>query len=312
MSSTQHVPNPAAMQSLLQDEAYLLASRGVIRLRGEGAVNALQRLVVSSLADISRQAVYTLLLDQANCLFADLFVVEHQGDLLLECELEAMDALVEKLQPLCDAQSVEVADATDQWRVFAELPDQSTFKDGGEYIRYVDPRWHMGARLLRPVHGHQSYAWGNELKWQAHAFKLGLIPNVYSLRGWGIGAREASLHTLGLLHAQHVDENLQAELADSIDTIKRRVLPFRVEPNASAFPTMTGERVYAGELALGTLIAHEGLYGLALVELDSWRAALQAVQPLRCAGQSVSVTWPTWLARESRGRAGPVAVAGVY
>jgi hypothetical protein len=61
---------------------------------------------------------------------------------------------------------------------------------------------------------------------------------------------------------------------------------------------------------LGTVIAHRGLYGLVLVELAPWRKALQAAKPLECAGQQVLITWPSWLARESQGRAGPVAAVG--
>ena len=82
-------------------------------------------------------------------------------------------------------------------------------------------------------------------------------------------------------------------------------------PNGDTPDPEAGRAVTAGDVVLGTVIAHRGLYGLALVTLDPWREALRAGHPLCCADQQVLITWPTWLARESRGRAGPVAVAGV-
>ena len=299
------------MQNLLQDEAYLLASRGVIRLRGDGALAALQSLVSRSLAELPDKPLFACVLDEEGLLLADLFIVGHEGDLLLDCERSAIEALLALLSADCEARGISAVDASDEWRVFGELPDQATFKDGGFYIRYVDPRWHMGARLLRPASGPQSYRWGSELKWQGHAFKLGVIPNAHAVSARGIGAREANLHSIDLLEPDHVDASLRRELASPPDTIARRVLPMRVEPNAFAFPTMTGQAVTAGGVTLGTVIAHHGLYGLVLVDIDPWREALQAGRELRCADQQVLICWPTSLARESRGRAGPVAFAGL-
>lgn len=309
MSTVEQAAAP--MQSLLQDEAYLLASRGVIRLGGEGALEVVQGIASASLASVASGSALVYVLDEEGCILADLFVVSHNEELLLECEHSAIEALITLLSTAADARGVAVVDASADWQVFGELPNQSTFKEFGFYIRYADPRWHMGARLLRPRSAAQSHAWGSELKWQGHAFKLGLIPNAHAVSAYGIEARQANLHSLGLLDADCVGEALQCDLVTPTDTISQRVLPLRVEPDAFTFPTMTGQVITAGEATLGTVIAHRGLYGLALVTLDPWREALRAGHPLCCAGQQVLVTWPTWLARESRGRAGPVAVAGV-
>ena len=309
MSGTEQASAP--MQSLLQDEAYLLASRGVIRLSGEGALDVVQAIVSGSLASVGSRSALAYVLDEDGCILADLFVVSHNEALLLECEQSAIEAVMVLLSDAADARGVAVVDASADWQVFGELPNQSTFKEGGFFIRYADPRWHMGARLLRPCGAVQSHAWGSELKWQGHAFKLGVIPNAHAVSAHGIDAREANLHSLGLLNADCVGEALQRDLASPTDTISQRVLPLRVEPDAFAFPTMTGQAVTAGDVTLGTVIAHRGLYGLALVALDPWREALRAGHSLCCADQQLLITWPTWLARESGGRAGPVAVAGV-
>jgi hypothetical protein len=298
-----------AMQNLIQDEAYLLESRGVVELGGEGAAQALQPLLTNSLENVAEKAVLAYVLDEHGDLLADVFVISHQGRLLLECEKSFVPGLLELLSPLCDGIHLRARDCSDQWRVLAELPDQSTLKDGGSFIKYVDPRWHMGARILRPIGDSESYHWGSELKWQGHAHKLGVLPGVHAMRQWLIKSREANLHTQGLIDAAFVDNATAQELTSPTDTICRRVLPIRVEPDAFSFPDMKGRQVTVGGTAIGTVIAHRGLYGLVLVELAPWREAQQGAKPLTCAGQQVLITWPTWLARESRGRAGPVGAA---
>ncbi len=298
------------MQNLLQDEAYPLQSRGVVKLEGEDALEALQSLCSNSLANVNSKAVLSYILDEENYLLADVFVVSHDGGLLVECEKTFIAPLLELLSLYCDGADLSAIDCSDQWRVLAEGPDQSTFKEGGAYIKYVDPRWHMGARLLRPASDAPSYHWGSELKWQGHAHKLGVLPGAHAVSHWGITPREANLHSQQLLDAACVDTRLAKQLAEPTSDIARRVLPLRIEPDAFSFPDMTGRAVTAGDSTLGTVIEHHGLYGLVLVELTPWRKALQAAIALECAGQQVLITWPSWLARESQGRAGPVAVAG--
>jgi hypothetical protein len=302
MGDAQKISSQEAgdMQNLIQ--AYLLESRGVIQLSGEGGIEALQPLVTNSLASLPAHAY---VLDEDGYLLADLFIVRHEDSVLVECDKSIVAALLELLAPSCDAFEAVAKDVTDRWRVFAELPDQSTSKDG-LYIKYVDPRWHMGARLLRPITNVQSSQWGREIKWETHAFKLGVLPGVQFVRDLSVGPLEANLHAMGVLDAKRVSEAVQSDVA-APGQIGRRILPMRVEPDNFSFPTMTGLSVTAGDTPIATVIGHHGLYALALVDLDPWRAALQQGLPLQCAGQTVLLTWPTWLALESRGRYGPAA-----
>jgi len=306
----QHaMPPHSDRQHLLEDEAHLLESRGVIRLRGEQAVPALQSLVASSLTEVARRPLLTCILDAQGCLIADLFVVSQEGDLFIECEKQCVADLLALLSPACNEQGVTAANVSDQWRVFAELPNQSTFEDGIPYIRYADPRWHMGYRLLRPASGPRSSRWGSELKWSGHAFKLGFLPGAAVVRHLSVDPLEAGWHAMGVLDPQRLTPPLRTAMGNPRDKILRRVLPMRVEPDSFSFTTMTGSPVMAGGTAIGTVIAHVGLYALALTEIAPWRDALQAGQSLRCAGQTVLITWPSWLAQESLGRGGPVALA---
>jgi hypothetical protein len=305
----QVIQQPSDVQHLLEDEAYLLESRGVIRLRGAKAVPVLQTLVASSLADVAKRPVLTCVLDEEGYIVADLFVVSHEGDLLVDCEKQFVSALLELLSPTCEELGVSANNVSDRWRVFAELPDQSTFEDGIPYIKYADPRWHMGHRVLRPASSPRSSRWGSELKWSGHAFKLGFLPGASLVRNLPVDPLEAGLHAMGVLDPQRLTRNLRAALGNPREKILRRILPMRVEPDSLSFATMTGSPVLAGDTVIATVIGHIGLYALALTEIAPWRATLQAGQSLRCAGQTVLITWPSWLAQESRGRGGPVALA---
>lgn len=297
------------MQHLLEDEAHLLESRGVIHLRGEQAVPALQTLVASSLAEVTRRAVFTCILDAQGYLIADLFVISLEGALIIECEKRFAADLLALLSSACKELGVTAADVSDQWRVFAELPNQNTFEDGIPFIKYPDPRWHMGYRLLRPAIGPRSSRWGSELKWSGHALKLGFLPGAAVVRNLSVDPLQAGLHAMGVLDPQRLTPALRAALANPREKVLRRVLPMRVEPDSFSFPTMTGSPVLADGTVIGSVVAHIGLYALALTEIAPWRAALQAGQTTRCAGQTVLITWPSWLAQESLGRGGPVALA---
>ena len=311
------VVDTAAMQSLFQDEAYRLESRGVIALEGdctvETLIEALQPLVCSSLAGIQTKPKLTYIVDGAGLILADLFVISQDNRLLLDCASTLLKGVVGAIKSVAESHNISVTDVSDQWSVFGELPDQNTYDDGSEFIKYADPRWHMGHRLLRPAAFPPSDRWGSELKWTAHAFKLGFLPGADLLFSakceLAVNVAEAGLHSIGLLDNERLPPELEVVIDNPKEQIGRRILPMRVEPSALVFPTMDGQAIVADGEPVASVIAHRGLYGLALVELEPWRSAQAAGKTLFCADQQVLLTWPSWLAQESLGRGGPVASA---
>jgi hypothetical protein len=300
----------AQQQSLLEDQAFLLESRGVIRLQGKRAAQALQPLVTISLNNLTNKPVLAHVLDDDGFLMIDFFVVSHQDDLLIETDKSLISTLLELLSPHCEAMDVTAREVSIEWRVLAELPDQNTFDDGSAFIKYVDPRWHMGARVLRPANTISSSQWGSEIKWATHALKLGFLPSAALLQDTPVSPLEAGLHALNLLDSNLLPEGLRTAMSSLEENLSRRLLPMRVEPNSFSFPTMAGGLpVSAGDVEIGKAIGHHGLFALALIDLEAWRNALAMGTPLHCADQSVLITWPSWLAQESRGRGGPVAMS---
>ncbi len=74
-----------------------------------------------------------------------------------------------------------------------------------------------------------------------------------------------------------------------------------------SLPNMEGAHLLADGTTLGVAMTCQGLWGLGLVELAPWRKAIGAGVPIRCEGEPVLITGPTWIARESEGRASPAA-----
>jgi hypothetical protein len=287
---------------LVEDDAHYLKSRSVLRLDA-GQTPALQRLLTASLDRLESGCVFALHLDDEGTIVADVFIVEFEGGLLIDCDGEDASALKERLA----SGGVSAQDVTNDWRVFAELPNQSSSSDGPPFVRVSDPRRReLGARVYRRAEPRESTAWRHEGLYLAHANRLGIPPRSALLRRFGVDPIEAQFHALGALDAEHVSPELAERLREGRPP-QRRLLPFRVEPTGLALPDMNGAPLLADEAAIGVAMTRQGLFGLGLVELAPWRRALRDGLQVRCTGEPTLVTWPSWIARESEGRASPAA-----
>jgi hypothetical protein len=88
--------------------------------------------------------VSALDVDSEGTIVADVFSVEFEGEVLIDCDGE--DASASKARLVDEGLSVEAVSS--DWRVFAELPHQVTVPDGSPFIRVSDPRrLELGARI---------------------------------------------------------------------------------------------------------------------------------------------------------------------
>jgi hypothetical protein len=298
---------PDMQQTLYEDDAHLLKSRGVIKLEGKSAPAALQPLITNSLETVGERSVLAYILTDTGKLLADMFVISREQGLLLDCTRSQIPMLLELLMPQCEMFDVTATDVSAQWRVFGILPSQSIFNDATTMIKYLDPRYHMGTRVLRPRTAEESSDWNHENKWIGHCFRLGMLASAELVQSISVCPLEANLHMLDVLHKDCLGKSMKALLDGPRDQINRRVLPIRVEPKAKSFPTMTGLPVLAEDAEIATVLGHVGVFGLVLTDISKWRTALASAQVLRCVGESVTIAWPTWCANESQGRRGPIA-----
>ena len=307
MNNTKPVSLP--MQGIVEDSAHYLKSRGVIQLLGANAGKAVQSIISNSLETVEKKPVLAYVLSPTGTLVADLFIIKQEEGVLIDCDRKVLVIILDLLAPLCKKYKGKATNISHQWRVFGELPNQSTFDDGTTYIKFKDPRWHLGNRILRPRTEMESSQWGHENRWVTHAFKLGMLPTTTLLRGHPISPLVANLRELNLIHADYVSVSLKTALRTSNKELEQRILPFRIEPNAATFPTMIGMDIMAEDTIIGEVLGHHGLYGLVLTNIESWRSALADGITLTCAEQPVLITWPTWVAKASKGRMGPTALS---
>ncbi|MCW5760721.1 MAG: hypothetical protein KIS90_13210 [Phenylobacterium sp.] len=292
---------------LVEDDAYHLASRSVLRVRGVAGRDVLQTLLTNEIPADGRAATYAAVVDGEGHVAGDLFVVPDEGDLLIDCDRGQAATWLELIRANAAGRRADVVDESARWRVFGLLNNQAVFDDGTPYIRYADPRRHeLGSRVLRPVEARESLSWRHEGKWRAHAYRLGVVTTEVFGRA-RVGPFEAALHMLNALAPARLDALGLPDLDAGPGSAARRVLPFRVEPSGPGIPAMLGEPVMGGAAVIGEVVAIQGLFGLALMDLDPWRAALAEAELVRCAGEQLLVAWPTWLGRESTGRASPAA-----
>lgn len=281
-------------QSLIEDKGHVLTSRGVLKLQGCQSEMVFNGMVAGSFPNENQKSSLVYLLDEEGHLQADIFIVEHEQETFLDCDRNTIRRFCQTLEARANEHGGNVIDVSDNWLVMSYLPSQTPLDDGATRIDYVDPRWHMGRRSLRSSKSARSSEWQSELDWTAHVLRLGMIPDVTRLIDKNITTEEASLHAL-------IGHGLPSE------NTEKRILPVRVEPSAQCFPTMTEALITAGNREIGTVLQHQGLYAIAMVDLPSWRGATRQGLVHFCEDQQVLVTWPTWSAVESNGRGGPVA-----
>ena len=180
------------MQSIIEDKAHYLKSRGIIQLLGANAVKAVQTIISNALETLEKKPVLAYVLSPTDTLVADLFIIKQEEGVLIDCDRKEVANILNLLAPLCEKYKVKATKVSHLWRVFGELPNQSTFDDGTTYIKFKDPRWHLGNRILRPRIEMESSQWGHENRWNTHAFKLGLLPSASLLRGYPISPLAAN------------------------------------------------------------------------------------------------------------------------
>jgi len=279
-------------KSLLADTSHHLTQRTVLEVKGD--LGALSERAFGSIPAHDGKPTFVSLLTSDGHLDADLFLVPYAGGTLVDVHRDLADHVA---RALMQVQGVTEVDPTagKRWRVFGELPDQKNFDSQFETIRFADTRRReLGARVLREAAEPEGFDWRHFRKWDGHAMRLGLLPDHRCLLGKKITPQEAGYHRL-----------LSKPSSGEGPALERRILPMRIEPSGDAMPSMTGAAIMAGEVAIGTVLEHEGVCAVALVTIAPWREALANRAKITCLDEPALLVWPTWLAAESQGRFGP-------
>ncbi|MGC6499002.1 MAG: hypothetical protein ACON4C_02325 [Henriciella sp.] len=279
-------------KSLLADQTHHFRSRRVIYLTGD--LSGLSDICVGSVPEPGRSGRFVSLLDKDGYLDADIFIVPIENGVLVDVHAELEEAVAARLSGLPGVEMVDRS-ANERWRVLGETPDQKTATTSFETFRFADSRRReLGWRVLRDAAEPEGQDWRHSRKWDGHAMRLGVLPDHRCILGQRIRPEEAGYHRL-----------LGANSPSDPKAISRRILPIRVDTYSGSIPLMAGAPLLAGSEEIGVMLDQEGVCGVALVEIDPWRQAIEETFEVTCLDWRVLISWPTWLSSESEGRVGP-------
>ncbi|MEO0550769.1 MAG: hypothetical protein AAFZ91_12690 [Pseudomonadota bacterium] len=279
-------------KSLLADQTHHFRSRRVFYVMGD--LTGLSDICVGTVPKAGTSGRFISLLDKDGYLDADIFIVPFEKGVLVDVHAELEEVVAARLSGLPGVEQIDRS-ANERWRVLGETPDQKTATTSFDTLRFRDSRRReLGSRILRDSAEPEGQDWRHSRKWDGHAMRLGILPDHRCVLGKRILPEEAGYHRL-----------LGANLPSDPKAISRRILPIRVDTYSGSIPLMAGAQLLAGSEEIGVMLDQEGVCGVALMEIDPWRQAIEDACEVTCLDWPVLISWPTWLSSESEGRVGP-------
>jgi len=290
---------------------HLPSDRAVIAVSGEDRQAFLQGLVTNDMAKVSGdQAVYAALLTAQGRFLFDLFVIEHEGRYLVDCQGSRRADLVRRLSMYKLRSKVTIADADHEWCVallFGADALKSVGLDAhaGKAIPYgggiasVDPRLPvLGVRLVLPrneAHAHL-VALGAQEDLDGSAYHQQRVALGVPDAGRDLVPEKSILLENGFDELNAIDWQKGCYMGQELTArtryrglVRKRLLPVVVDGPAPApgTPLLLGDQE-AGEIRS---VAGDGRAGLAMVRLE----ALKPGAALRAGDAKVSPTVPDWM-----------------
>jgi hypothetical protein len=274
--------------------ASLLASRGVIRVRGADARKYLQGLITNDIGKArGAEAIYAGLLSPQGKILFDFFVVELGEGFLIDVAQDKAQELLKRLLFYRLRAQVELEE--ERALAVAAIWDGPTHPPEGAIV-YADPRLaELGFRMLVP--GGTSTAelgcvTASEDDYHTLRIKLG-VPE--GGRDYAFGEtfpHEAlfdQLNGVDFGKGCYVGQEVVSRM-EHRGTARRRILP--VEAEAPLPPS--GTSIEAGGVAIGELGSVSGRSGLALIRLDRTEEALAAGKELHAGGVKIALRRPSF------------------
>ncbi len=280
-----------------------LPDRGIIAIRGDDARVFLQGVISNDVMKAKPdQAIWAAFLTPQGKYLHDFFLLEQEGALLLETEAARLPDLLRRLKLYKLRSKVELADASEDWRVSAiwgeealatfDLPDRAgAARSLPEGLVMADPR-HRGlglrlwSRAAEPLPG---IAAGERADYERWRIALALPDGSRDME-----VEKAILLENGFDELGGVDWRKGCYMGQELTArtkyrglIKKRLLPLEGEDD---FLECEGE-VMQGERAVGELRSVSGRHALALLRLQ----ALESELPLTVGGRAVTLQRPGWV-----------------
>ena len=279
-----------------------LPSRGAVSVTGPDAETFLQGLLSN---DVRRAApgaaVWAALLTPQGKFLFDMFVVRTAEGFLLETHRAWAGPLAAKLRFYKLRAKVEIADASENWQVFAAWgPNAEGLNAAGPNAAahgFPDPRLAaLGYRALVPAGAAPppGVAAATEAAWHLHRLSLGVpdsVTDVPQEQAFLMDSGFDELHGIDFRKGCYVGQELTARMKHR-GTAKKRLLPVQFDGDTPP----SGTPISDGDTEIGTVMGGLGARAMASIRLDRMAEAEAAGRPLTAQGRALTVERPGWFA----------------
>ncbi len=279
-----------------------LPDRAVLLLSGEEVRPFLQALVTTDINRLApERALWAALLTPQGKYLFDFFLVERDGEILLETAAPRLPELQQRLTLYRLRAKVRFSEPQEPYGVVVRIgptsPAAPAGRSAGEgpLLRFTDPRHaDLGERILAPrsvlekEFGPLSGLQDRSLHEQRR-IRLAAPDSLRDLepgRSLPLEHNFAELHGVDFDKGCFIGQEVSARMKHR-GRLRRRLLPVEIEGPASPGAVIRT----AEEREAGTLRSLEGTFGLALLRLDR----LGEPEGLHCGEGRVRPLWPPWL-----------------
>ena len=284
-----------------------LDDRAIIRVGGPDARDFLQNLVSSDLTKVGPdRAIHAALLTPQGKFLHEFFIAQADGAFLLDCGRQRRDDLIRRLTMYKLRAQVEIADAADDYAVFALLGERAIEgKEGtaaalGSGIVFVDPRLAaLGARAILPAANATAILAAADFSeagldtYEDHRVTLGVPDGGRDLvveKSFLLENNFEELNGVDFEKGCYVGQEVTARTKHR-GLVKKRMLPVQ----ASGPLPGSGTKITLDGKDAGVMFSSVGTRGLALLRLERVEEAARAGTELSSDGTKLRATVPDWL-----------------
>jgi len=269
-----------------------LANRGVVRLGGEDRRTFLQGLISNDIELATpERAIYAALLTPQGKFLHDLFIIDKDDDFLIDCEATRAGDLLKRLGAYKLRAKVTLADAREEYEVWAARDQDSGFGIQGIF---VDPRLpKLGMRAIRRKKDSPNPESRILNAYDRHRLTLGVADGSRDMLIEKSTLAEGNfdlLNGISWTKGCYVGQELTARMHYR-GLAKKRLFPVKIEGAAPACGTV----VKFGDEDIGDMRSSCGDLGLALLNVEKAEVAVRDNVALVCGGSGLKVSRPGWM-----------------
>ncbi len=270
------------------DTAIKLEDRGILYLTGGECRNFLQNIITNNVDNIKGgNGVFAALLTPQGKYLFDFFLVEDDGNLILDCHQSQREALLQKLKMYKLRADVNIIDISGEVTVWSTT--SLAGPDTKHHISIPDPRHEsMGWRLYLPATGTPDMAREDLSQYKKRRISLGIPEGPIDLeqnKRFIMEANFEELNGLDFKKGCYVGQEINARMKHR-GTLKKRILPIRFEGAAPAPNTA----ILMGDKNAVDVLSAIDVKGLALLRLERLEGNLTLED-----GTAITPHIPDWL-----------------